>query len=416
MTIMHVDANSAYLSWTAVDLLEKGYPLDIRTVPAVIAGNPDDRHGIILAKSISAKKYGISTGVSLYESKQKCPQLLVFPPDYDLYLSCSEAMYHILLEYSPVIQRYSVDECFVDFAHCEKRFGRPEAAAFEIKERIKRELGFTVNVGVGSNKLLAKMAGELKKPDLVHTILNQKELEEKLWPLAVGELFMVGRASVKKLSKINIHTIGDLARSEPVLLRSLLKSHGQLIWEYANGIDQDRVTPGDQVLQKGLSNSMTIKYDVTDKREAENYLLSLTDRVAGRLRRHQCKASLIGIAVKTNGFVRYTHQIQLPFFIDDTTKIYRYACSLFEECWKGEPVRQLGIRLSEFARKDEYQLSLFDVRQMEEDEALNKTVDEIRERFGQTAIYRGTFANTDMKPLEGGINDGNYLMMGGYKQ
>ncbi|MBS6178620.1 DNA polymerase IV [Emergencia timonensis] len=416
VTVMHVDANSAYLSWTAVDLLEKGYPLDIRTVPAAIAGNPEDRHGIILAKSIPAKKYKIGTGESLYESKQRCPELLLFPPNYDLYLSCSNAMYSILQEYSPVIQRYSVDECFVDFDHCEKRFGRPEAAAFEIKERIKRELGFTVNVGVGNNKLLAKMAGELKKPDLVHTILSQKELEEKLWPLNVRELFMVGRASAKKLNKININTIGDLACSELVLLRSLLKSHGQLIWEYANGIDHDRVTPNDEVLQKSLSNSMTIKYDVTDKREAENYLLSLTDRVAGRLRRHQCKASLIGIGVKTNGFVRYTHQIQLPFFTDDTTKIYRYVCSLFEECWKGEPVRQLGIRLSEFTRKDEYQLSVFDIRQIEEDEALNKVVDEIRDRFGQTAIYRGTFANTDMKPLEGGINDGNYLMMGGYKQ
>ncbi|MFQ7739611.1 MAG: DNA polymerase IV, partial [Emergencia timonensis] len=203
---MHVDANSAYLSWTAVDLLEKGYPLDIRTVPAAIAGNPEDRHGIILAKSIPAKKYKIGTGESLYESKQRCPELLLFPPNYDLYLSCSNAMYSILQEYSPVIQRYSVDECFVDFDHCEKRFGRPEEAAFEIKERIKRELGFTVNVGVGNNKLLAKMAGELKKPDLVHTILSQKELEEKLWPLDVRELFMVGRASAKKLNKININT------------------------------------------------------------------------------------------------------------------------------------------------------------------------------------------------------------------
>ena len=416
MAVMHVDANSAYLSWTAVDLLEKGYPLDVRTVPAAIAGNPEDRHGIILAKSIPAKKYKIGTGEALYQSKQRCPELLVFPPDYDLYLSCSEAMYKILQEYSPVIQRYSVDECFVDFDHCERRFGRPEDVAFEIKERIKRELGFTVNVGVGTNKLLAKMAGELQKPDMVHTILGQAELQEKLWPLAVGELFMVGRASAKKLRSININTIGDLACSEPVLLRSLLKSHGQLIWEYANGIDHDRVTPNDQVIQKGLSNSMTIKYDIVDKREAENYLLSLTDRVAARLRRCQCKASLIGIAVKTNGFVRCTHQIQLPFFTDDTTKIYRYACSLFEECWKGEPVRQLGIRLSEFTRKDEYQLSLFDVRQLEEDEALNRVVDQIRDRFGQTSIYRGTFANTDMKPLEGGINDGNYLMMGGYKQ
>lgn len=415
MRVLHVDANSAYLSWTAVDLLEKGYPLDLRTVPAVIAGDPENRHGIILAKSIPAKVYKIGTGESLFEARQRCPELLVFPPDYDLYLACSDAMYDVLYEYSPLIQRYSVDECFVDFSSCEERFGPAEKAAFEIKDRIRDELGFTVNIGVGANKLLAKMAGELSKPDKVHTLLTRRDLEEKLWPLPVGELFMVGQASVRKLEKINIRTIGDLARADRALLRGLLKSHGQLIWEYANGIDGDRVIPNGEIIQKGLSNSMTLPADVLNRLEAEEYLLSLTDRVAGRLRRQGCKASLVGVSVKAASFVRYTHQIQLPFFTDDTTKIYRYVCRLFEECWKGEPIRQLGVRLSEFVRTDEYQLSVFDFEKLPEDEALNRVVDQIRARFGQTAIYRGTFANTDMKPLEGGVNDGNYMMMGGYK-
>lgn len=415
MRILHVDANSAYLSWTAADLLEKGYPVDIRTIPAVIAGDPENRHGIILAKSMAARACGIKTGDSLFEARQKCPALLVFPPDYDLYLACSDAMYDILYEYSPLIQRYSIDECFMDFSRCEERFGPAEQAAFAIKDRIREELGFTVNVGVGTNKLLAKMAGELSKPDKVHTLLTRGEIEEKLWPLPVGELFMVGRASVRKLEKINIRTIGQLAQADRALLRSLLKSHGQLIWEYANGIDGDRVVPNSEILQKGLSNSMTLPADALSRLEAEEYLLALTDRVTSRLRRQECKASLIGVSVKAASFVRYTHQVQLPFFTDDTTRIYQYVCRLFEECWKGEPVRQLGVRVSEFVRADAYQLSVFDFEKLPEDEALNRVVDQIRERFGQTAIYRGTFANMDRKPLEGGVNDGNYMMMGGYK-
>ncbi len=415
MTILHVDANSAYLSWSAVKLLEQGYGQDIRQIPSVIAGDPKDRHGIILAKSMAAKKYQIKTGESLFEAFRKCPNLQVFPPDYDLYLACSEAMYSILQEYSPVIQRFSVDECFVELDRGNRNCAQAIETAFIIRDRIRTELGFTVNVGVGTNKLLAKMAGELEKPDKVHTLLNRKEIEEKLWPLPVGELFMVGRASVRKLRKININTIGDLAHSDKALLRSLLKSHGQLIWEYANGIDYDRVVPNDQVLQKGLSNSMTLPYDVTDKEEAQHYILALTDRVTSRLRRHRCKASLIGISVKTNGFIRYSHQMQLSFFLDDTTGIYDYLCQLFSACWKGEPIRQIGIHLSAFVRKDEYQLSIYDLQRIVEDENLNAVVDQIRDRFGQTAIYRGTFVNTDMKPLEGGANDGNYVMMGGYK-
>ncbi len=414
MTVLHVDANSAYLSWTAVSLLEQGYEQDIRLIPAAIAGDPKSRHGIILAKSMEAKRYQIRTGESLFTAFHKYPKLRVFPPDYDLYLACSEAMYRILLEYSPIVQRFSIDECFLELG----KEGQHEIAietAYAMKERIRQTLGFTVNIGVGTNKLLAKMAGELEKPDQVHTLLTHRELEEKLWPLPVEELFMVGSASARKLKKIHISTIGDLARSDPALLRSILKSHGQLIWEYANGIDYDSVVPNSQILQKGLSNSMTLPCDIKDRQEITPYILALTDRVCGRLRRHRCKASLFGISIRTGGFVRYSHQLQLSFFLDDTTNIYKYFCRLFNECWKGEPVRQIGVSLSAFTGSDQYQLSFYDLRRIEEEEALNQTVDRIRERFGQTAIFRGTFVNTDMKPLEGGVNDGNYMMMGGYR-
>ena len=416
MTVLHVDANSAYLSWTAVKLLEQGYPEDIRNIPSVIAGDPDRRQGIILAKSIPAKNCGIRTGTALFEAFQLCPGLQVFPPDYDLYLSCSEAMYRILQEYSPTIQRFSIDECFADLADCVGTAAEAEHTAYIIKERIKKELGFTVNVGVGTNKVLAKMAGELRKPDMVHTLLNQSEIESKLWPLPVGELFMAGRASVKKLERINIRTIGELANSDVFLLRRILKSHGQLLWEYANGTDRTPVIPNSCIVQKGLSNGMTLPCNVTDAEEAERYILALSDRVTGRLRRLGCRAAQFGIAVKTSGLCRYTHQMRLPFYADDTTEIYRYFTRLFRQCWRGEPVRQLSVHLTELVRSDQCQLTFYDIQRTSEERALNQVVDQIRTRFGQKAIYRGTFVNTDMKPLEGGVNDGNYMMMGGYKQ
>lgn len=412
--VMHIDVNSAYLSWTAVDLLENGYGLDIRTVPAVIAGDPENRQGIILAKSIPAKKYNIKTGMSLFETKKICTELKVFPPNYDLYLKCSEAMYSILKEYSPIIQRYSVDECFLDYTDSINILGDPIETAYIIKSRIKKELGFTVNIGIGHNKLCAKMAGELKKPDMVHTLLNEEEIQRKLWPLDVKELFMVGRATEKKLKSINIKTIGDLANADIVILKRILKSHGVLIKNYAMGCDYERVIHNSEIIQKGMGNSMTIKYDVTEAEEAKKYLLALTDRVTMRLRKQGCKASLISVFIKTSGFIRYSHQLKLPFFTDDTTTIYEYICKLFDEVWRKEPIRHLGVGVSDFSHGKQYQLTIFDSNRLKE-ESINQTVDSIRAKYGQLAIFRGAFVNTDLKPMEGGVNDGNYLMMGGYK-
>lgn len=413
MIIMHIDANSAYLSWSAVAMLEKGYPIDLRTVPAVVAGDPENRHGIILAKSIPCKKAGIVTGESLYEAKQKCPDLIVIPPDYDLYMACSDAMFSVLSDYSPLIERYSVDECFLDYTASQSRFGDPVAVAIEIKERIKKELGFTVNIGVSNNKLLAKMGSELRKPDLVHTLWPW-EIREKLWDLPVRELFMVGRATEQKLRKININTIGDLAKADPVHMKALLKSHGQLIWEFANGIDASLVIPNHQILQKGVGNSTTIAYDVVDREEAYKVLLSLVERTSMRLRRLGQLASLVSVSVKTDGFLRYSHQVQLSYAIDNTSELYRIICQLFDQCWKGEPIRHLGVSVSNFAENGPLQLSFFPQKDFEREQRLDQAVDAIRRRYGDYAIIRGTFTNGQMAPLQGGTNDGNYIMMGGY--
>ena len=410
MTILHVDANSAYLSWTAVALLEKGYPTDIRTIPSAIAGDPDNRHGIILAKSIPAKKYQIKTGESLFSARQKCPNLQVFPPDYDLFLMCSDAMYQMLCAYTPLVQRYSVDECFMEVQEKE-----PVVLAYEIKESIKKKLGFTVNVGIGKNKLCAKMAGELKKPDLVHTLWPE-EIPQKLWPLPVEDLFMVGRATAKKLEKLRIQTIGQLANAEVAHLRALLKSHGQLVWEYANGIDHSRVTPNAEIEQKGVGNSTTLPANVSDLEELKKVLLALSERVGMRLRKLKKRASLVAVHLKTASFVTYRHQVQLQTYINSTTEIYEIAVKLTQECWKREAIRQVGVSVSKLCEEGEVQMNFLEDVASEKQEALDRTIDQIRCRYGETSIIRGTFANTKKEPLLGGVNDGNYIMMGGYQQ
>lgn len=410
MTIMHIDANSAYLSWTAVHMLEKGYPIDIRDIPSCIAGDPKNRHGIILAKSGPAKKYKIQTGESLMEARKRCPDLVVYPPNYDLFLLCSNAMYEILREYSPLVQRYSIDECFLDYRDNPKD---PVAVATEIKDRIHNELGFTVNVGVSSNKLLAKMAGELRKPNVVETIWPD-EVPAKLWPLPVGELFMVGRATSRKFSAMNIRTVGDLANADVNHLKALLKSHGQLVWEYANGWDIAPVTTNSDILQKSVGNSITIPYDVSTEKEAKEILLALCERVGMRLRKLGCKASLISVHLKTYEFMGRGHQVQLSYHTDSTSDLYRVGWQLVEEAWHHEPLRQMGISAGNFAPKDLEQLSLFHPKDLEKDEQMNQAVDRIRGRYGDRAIIRGVFANTNVNAIQGGVNDGDFLMMGGY--
>lgn len=221
--VMHVDANSAYLSWSATSRLQHGDSLDLREIPSVVGGDPETRHGIVLAKSIPAKEYHIETGETLFTAKLKCPELVIIPPNYHLYHQCSDAMVEILREYSPVVQRFSIDECFLDFTGMELLAKDPIKTAHELKDQIKRELGFTVNIGISTNKLLAKMGGDLKKPDMVHTLFSE-EIAAKMWPLPISDLFMVGRATTKKLMDRGIRTIGDLAHFDLSRVQSFLKS------------------------------------------------------------------------------------------------------------------------------------------------------------------------------------------------
>ena len=408
--IFHIDVNSAYLSWEAVHKLQHGDTLDLRTVPSVVGGDPVTRHGIVLTKSMPAKKYDIQTGETLYSAKAKCPELIIVPPNYSLYMQCSRAFGDILREYSPLVEQYSIDEYFMDFTNMGRVHADPVATAYMIKDRIKEELGFTVNVGVSTNKLLAKMASELKKPDRVHTIFPH-EMADKMWILPIEELFMVGRATAKKLRSRAITTIGGLAHADLKWVKLFLKSHGILVWNYANGNDGSLVRENRRPLIKGIGNSTTIPFDVEDAATAHLVLLSLTETVAARLRKAGYCARLVSVSLRTNEFAGGSHQRKIASAIDCTNAIHEIACQLFDELWKGEPVRQLGVRVSELCNNDFLQLSFFE-KDYEKQRAVDRTIDSIRKRFGTDAVFRSSFLNSGVKFRSGGtVDDEEYPIM-----
>lgn len=408
--IFHIDVNSAYLSWEAVYRLQHGSSLDLREIPSVIGGDVESRHGIVLAKSIPAKKLGIQTGETLYSARQKFPDLVVAPPRYGLYMMCSNAMMDILHEYSPVTQRFSVDEVFVDFTGMDDMYPDPLELAHNIRERIKRELGFTVNIGISSNKLLAKIASDFKKPDMVHTLFPE-EIEAKMWPLPVEDLFMVGRATAPKLHRLNIYTIGDLARYDLKILKHRLKSFGIMLWNFANGREDSPVRQSNYVNIKGIGNSTTIPFDVEDRETAKKVLLSLAEMVGMRLRNANSLCCLVSVSIRSSQFVNYSRQRKLFSPTDSTKKIWSSACSLFDEAWRGEAVRHLGIRVSELCSNEFIQVSLFDEEDIEKTRALDRAIDSIRVKYGSRAVMRGVFLHSGLRPMDGGIGEESYPLM-----
>lgn len=407
--IFHIDVNSAYLSWEATYQLQQGSNIDLREIPSVIGGDVNKRSGIVLAKSIPAKKYKIKTGETLFSARLKCPSLVVKPPRYDLYMQCSAAMGELLKKYSPAIQFFSIDELFLDYTNMERHFGSPIEAAEKMKEDIKRNLGFTVNIGIGPNKLLAKMASEFEKPDKAHTLFEE-EIPIKMWPLPVNELFMVGSKTATKLINKNIKTIGELAKSDPSFLISFLKSHGALVWNYANGQENSPVRNQGPPI-KGLGNSTTIPFDAKDRSDCLKILLGLTETTSSRLRSLEKCASVVSISLKSSEFEYYSHQRRIPHHTSCTKVILKTVQSLFDEAWRGEAIRQMGVQLTELWDSDFHQLSLFDPDPTKY-KRLDDTIDRIREKYGKSSIFRSCFLHSGIDPLQGGvIREDDYPMM-----
>ena len=395
--IFHIDVNSAFLSWEAVERLKNGEQVDLREIPSAVGGDIATRHGVILAKSIPAKKYKVTTGEPVVDALRKCPELVVVQPHHELYQAYSRAFLSILKQYSDVIEKFSVDEAFVDMTGTRRLFGEPVEAAERMKNQVYRELGFTVNVGISSNKILAKMASDFQKPNRVHTLFPE-EIPTKMWPLPVSELYMAGKSSVEILHKLEIRTIGELANTAPELLELHLKSHGRTLWEFANGIDSSKVIR-ERVESKGIGNSTTLSKDATTEDEARKVLLWLAETVAGRLRKEKMKAKMVSVEIKYSTFRSVSHQTQLQRPTSNDKAIYEVACDLFRELWNEEPIRLLGIRTSKLVDESEpEQMSIFDFQEMleqdtpkdEKHEKLNKALDQIRKKYGDGAIVRGS--------------------------
>ena len=413
-TIFHIDVNSAYLSWEAVRRRRDaeihpqeaaGEP-DLREIPSIIGGDPSRRTSIVLAKSVPAKKYGIVTGEPVSAALRKCPGLVIAPSDFALYSEMSHAFKAILREYSPVVESFSIDECFLDMTGMGRMYPDPVAAAYEIKDRIRTELGFTVNVGISSNKLLAKMASDFEKPDKVHTLFPE-EIEEKMWPLPVGELFLCGKASADKLTRLHIDTIGGLAKSDLASVKAILGNKmGEQLWRFANGIDDSPVT-AEAEAPKGYSNEITFDDNITTWEQGEKVLLHLADNVSARIRRDGVKASCISITIRGNDMKKHSHQRMLDAPTDSTSKTYETARDLFRQLWDGRTnLRLIGLAMTQLDREGQRQMSLFDMLQEgtkgeqtsdERDHKADAAVDALREKFGADIIKRGGMLNSDIK-------------------
>lgn len=386
--IFHIDVNSAYLSWTAVENLKNGSSVDLREIPSIIGGDMASRHGIVLAKSIPAKAYKITTGEPVAHALQKCPNLVMAPPDRKLYSEYSHRLMKLLKTFSPAIEQVSIDECYMDFTDFQSKYASPAAAATLIKDTVRNTFGFTVNVGISNNKLLAKMASDFQKPDRVHTLFPH-EVPEKMWCLPVRDLFMVGKSAAATLEKLEILTIGDLAHTDVSILESHMKSHGRLIWEFANGIDDSPVQTEEAEL-KGVGNSTTLSRNAETSADAKKVLRNLCGQVSSRLKSYGQLAGMVSTEIKYATFVHVSHQMQLPSATDDAGVLYHHACLLFDELWNGEPVRLLGVRTSKLTtEKEPVQMSLFDLPKSRKEQKADKAAEELKKRFGKNIIKKG---------------------------
>ncbi len=393
--IFHIDVNNAFLSWSAIKLLKEGYKIDIRKIPSIIGGDETKRRGIVLAKSPIAKKYGIKTAETLYSARKKCPNLKIFSPDYNWYYEQSRLFHDYLKNYSPNILKYSVDEAFIDLTGTKYIYDDYIKLAYKIKDDIKNKFGFTVNVGVANNMLCAKMASDFEKPDKVHTLFED-EIKNKMWPLPIEDLFMVGKSSSKILRSIGINTIGELANSNIRTLNKHFKNQAQFLLDSANGIDYTKVEKRDSK-SESISTTETLIKDISDKEELKDILFRQTDDVARQLRSKNKYCNVVAIIYKNSAFESYSKQVKLENATNDTNIIYKTVIHLLDISFRGEPIRLIGVRLADLSSDRVEQISLFDeeVKKDNTTSDFQKIVDSLNNRFGSNSVIPAAMKKKD---------------------
>lgn len=388
MIIFHIDVNSAFLSWSSVYMLKNGKNIDLRNIASAVGGDPKQRKGIILAKSIPAKKYGIHTGETIYSALKKCPKLVIIPPNFTIYQDYSSKFIGVIKKYINEVEQASIDECYANYTSYEKLYGDPIKFANKLKDEIKDTLGFTVNIGISENKVLAKMASDFEKPDKVHTLFKT-EITEKMWKLPIDNLFMLGRKSKEKLLSRGFKTISDIANSDIKILENLFGKHGKLLWQYANGIDNSEVIDINSPL-KSIRSSETLPYDILNKTNAHKEILKLCEDVCKRLLDYNFNCSLISIEIKNTKFEKYSHQKKLDFSICSTQNIYEQSIKIFDSFWKNEPIRSIAVTVGEFNINDYEQLNIFEENNDDKYKNLDKAINNIRKKYNKATIKRAS--------------------------
>lgn len=385
--IFHVDVNNAFLSWTALYLLDHGYDIDIRTIPSVIGGDEKERHGIVVAKSPVAKKMGVKSAEPIFQAKKKCPDLKVYPANREWYQIESKKFKDYLKQYSPDIEEFSIDECFIDMTGTNYLYKDYIKLAYKIKNDIKELFGFTVNVGVGNNKLCAKMASDFEKPDKVHTLFKD-EIVTKLWPLDVGDLFMVGKKTTEQLKSMNINTVGELAHTDyKKLVKVFKEQQAEYLRNASWGIDDSEVNESNYHKNNSISTTQTLKRDTDNVDKLKEYLLLQTEKVTRELREKNKYTNTVAVIYKDRNFNSYSAQEKLSNPTNDTKEIYKKVVEVFEKNFKKEPLRLIGVRLADLSEKKNEQISIFEVEEEKEDNStIQKTIDELNKKFGQDLI------------------------------
>ncbi len=387
--IMHIDVNNAFLSWSAIDLINRGSKYDIRNSYAAIGGDEKARHGIVLAKSNPAKKMGVVTAETLYSAKKKCPALRIYPPNFKFYSEMSHKMFELLRKYTPDIEVASIDECYLDYGKVQKIYGDALEFAKKIQKEIYDTLGFTVNIGIANNKLCAKMASDFSKPYKIHTNFME-EIKDKMWPLPVGDLFGVGKKTAEKLKKLNINTIYDLAHTPSEKIYPYFKNQSNYLINIANGIDDSEVI-SEPPEPKGMGTEVTLPKDIETKVELYSYLESIADDLSLRLNASKKYGSVICVILKDNMFKRFSHQKKLMNAISSSKEIYEAAKKILDEMYDGRPIRLIGIRADKLVTELTHQESIFDkFEEKEKNYNLDEVVMNIKEKYGKKVINKAS--------------------------
>ncbi len=385
--ILHVDFNAFYAS------VECFHRPEIRHLPVAVGGDPETRHGIILAKNEIAKKCGVKTGQALWQAKGACPQLVIVPPDYDQYVRYSRLGRQLYDEYTNQVEPFGLDECWLDVGGSRFIHGDAVKIANELRRRVKYEFGITASVGVSYNKVFAKLGSDLRKPDAT-SIITRENYKEVVWPLPVEDLLYVGHATKRKLNRLNIFTIGQLATANPDVLRDFLGKVGIMLYMFANGLDESEVCTQDVEHQiKGIGNSSTAPRDLVNDEDVKLLFYVLSESVAERLRDHGFRARTVQISIRDKELLSFERQGKLREAANLSSALAEKAMSLFRKNYKWEKaIRSIGIRATDLIPiVDDIQLSFIeDKESLSRKERLESSVDHLRRRFGHYIVSRAS--------------------------